>query len=421
MPHNGVVLRNVRLNDEQWLQLDFEDDTASATPFAVRMTRALAGQRCFVAAGPFQLTLDIGGKPAAHIARFTKELAGIIARNSRRQSPQTLAALFDRVNPYLVRVGSIPGEKRVDLLVGHMCNERCVFCTDVNQRSRKRLQPAAVWNEQLREMREKGAEHVLFVGNEPTLRNDLPEMIAYAKSVGYRDIELSTNGVRLSDRAYFQELLDAGMTSLSLSIHGYDEASEGINTGRPDLVKRRRQCLENFAALVGDHAAQTTRGVYLTTVTILTRYNLEHLARIVAYLDQFHCMYMKFCYPWILGSAADNFAQVVPSYVDVVHALEPIRARLEDPYQGIHVANLPPCIPTGWTSDRQDRKRIILPIGPSDTGGTQLMPRTKVVPMDPTLVHAPVCATCVMKTMCNGVSARYLEHYGSAGLAPILA
>ena len=66
-------------------------------------------------------------------------------------------------------------------------------------------------------------------------------------------------------------------------------------------------------------------------------------------------------------------------------------------------------------------KRIILPIGPSDTGGTQLMPRTKVVPMDPTLVHAPVCATCVMKTMCNGVSARYLEHYGSAGLAPILA
>ena len=35
-------------------------------------------------------------------------------------------------------------------------------------------------------------------GGEPSLRDDLPEIIALAKGIGYRNIELITNGIRIS-------------------------------------------------------------------------------------------------------------------------------------------------------------------------------------------------------------------------------
>jgi molybdenum cofactor biosynthesis enzyme MoaA len=42
---------------------------------------------------------------------------------------------------------------------------------------------------------------VLISGNEPTLRSDIPDIIAEAKRLGFVEIELSTAGVRLANRA----------------------------------------------------------------------------------------------------------------------------------------------------------------------------------------------------------------------------
>ena len=60
-----------------------------------------------------------------------------------------------------------------------------------------------------------------FSGGEPTLRDDLPALIAYARARGCRYTQLNTNGVRLAeDEAYVQALAEAGLSFVFLQFDG---------------------------------------------------------------------------------------------------------------------------------------------------------------------------------------------------------
>lgn len=48
-------------------------------------------------------------------------------------------------------------------------------------------------------------------GGEPTMRDDLPELTRYARSLGCEHIQLNTNGIRLAQEPdYARALRDAG-------------------------------------------------------------------------------------------------------------------------------------------------------------------------------------------------------------------
>lgn len=58
-----------------------------------------------------------------------------------------------------------------------------------------------------------GIPHVTFTGGEPTLREDLPALIAHAESNG-QVTGLMTDGLKLSSEAYLQSLLQTGLDHL---------------------------------------------------------------------------------------------------------------------------------------------------------------------------------------------------------------
>lgn len=55
-----------------------------------------------------------------------------------------------------------------------------------------------------------GIPHILFTGGEPTLREDLPELISHAEKNG-QVTGLITNGLKLSDTSYLNTLLQSGL------------------------------------------------------------------------------------------------------------------------------------------------------------------------------------------------------------------
>ncbi len=71
-----------------------------------------------------------------------------------------------------------------------------------------------------------GAPVVLFSGGEPLLREDLPELVAHAASVGLR-ASLSTNGT-LIDRPTARRLADAGASYIGVSIDGLAETNDAF-------------------------------------------------------------------------------------------------------------------------------------------------------------------------------------------------
>ncbi len=69
-----------------------------------------------------------------------------------------------------------------------------------------------------------GIPHVTFTGGEPTLREDLPELIAYAEAKGMVGGLLS-DGLKLADAEYLNTLLQTGLDHLLFILHPENEKS----------------------------------------------------------------------------------------------------------------------------------------------------------------------------------------------------
>ena len=66
--------------------------------------------------------------------------------------------------------------------------------------------------------------NIQLSGGEPTVRNDLPQIIEMGRSRGFAFIQLNTNGLRLArEEGYAQRLKDAGLSSVFLQFDGVSD------------------------------------------------------------------------------------------------------------------------------------------------------------------------------------------------------
>lgn len=84
-----------------------------------------------------------------------------------------------------------------------------------------------------------------FSGGEPTIREDLLELIEYANKVGFRHIEVNTNGIRLAQSIdYCRELVDAGAKAVYLQFDGLT-SDVYLKTRGLDLLEVKKRVIEN--------------------------------------------------------------------------------------------------------------------------------------------------------------------------------
>ena len=69
----------------------------------------------------------------------------------------------------------------------------------------------------LRSQKPVPAPAVQFSGGEPTMRDDLFEIIRTAKEMGFKQVQIATNGIKIAaTREYAQELKDTGLNTVYL-------------------------------------------------------------------------------------------------------------------------------------------------------------------------------------------------------------
>jgi len=91
-------------------------------------------------------------------------------------------------------------------------------------------------------------------GGEPTLRNDLPEIIRMAKKLGFSHVEVNTNGIRVAnDIEFYKSLLDAGVSTLYFQFDTLNPTNPGVWRQRLYDAKAysivRRRVIENARKL----------------------------------------------------------------------------------------------------------------------------------------------------------------------------
>ncbi|MGD0877772.1 MAG: radical SAM protein [Anaerolineales bacterium] len=174
---------------------------------------------------------------------------------------------------------------RLDLALTYRCNNDCAHCYNVEHPSLSRLSSGEArvkdelstgdWKLVLDRAWKMGVPHIIFTGGEPTLREDLPELIAHAEQNG-QITGLNTNARRLSDAQYVEKLVEAGLDHVQITL----ESNEmGIHDG-----------------MVRSHGAftQTVKGLqnalnnrlYVMTNTTMLRTNVDTIPTTLDFLAE---------------------------------------------------------------------------------------------------------------------------------------
>ena len=89
------------------------------------------------------------------------------------------------------------------------------------------------------------ADALQLSGGEPTVREDLPEIIKMAKELGFKHVEVNTNGLRMAlDKNYCRTLKEAGMSTVYLQFDGLTPEVYKFTRGI-DLVEVKKKVIEN--------------------------------------------------------------------------------------------------------------------------------------------------------------------------------
>ncbi len=163
---------------------------------------------------------------------------------------------------------------RMDLAITYRCNNDCTHCYNARERNFPELDTNQ-WKLILDQLWTLGIPHIVFTGGEATLRNDLPELIAHAESNG-QITGLNTNARRLSDKKYVQQLVDAGLDHVQITVESCDEQIHDQMMRVKGAFKQTIQGLKNVLA---------TR-LYVMTNTTMLRTNVHKIPDTLDFLAE---------------------------------------------------------------------------------------------------------------------------------------
>jgi radical SAM protein with 4Fe4S-binding SPASM domain len=186
---------------------------------------------------------------------------------------------LERIDPFST---PLMAPYRMDLALTYRCNNDCPHCYVARPTDYPEMNTAD-WKAVIDRVWEVGIPHVCFTGGEATLRPDLPELVAYAQDLGLVT-GLLTNGRRLSDATYVQELIAAGLDHVQITLESHAEAVHDTMVAAAGA----------WQDTVGGIRNTVAAGLYTTTNTTLTRENVPIIEETVAFIaglgvDSFAC------------------------------------------------------------------------------------------------------------------------------------
>src|SRR5437763_11097359 len=129
---------------------------------------------------------------------------------------------------------------KFEIQLGHLCNNRCVFCSSGQLTAMKvaRAVPVEPIIESLEAARAAGAWHLTFLGGEPTTHKRFLDALAKAVELGFEHIVIFTNGVMFPQPGFIDSVLALGRFEWRISIQGATDEAHVAVTGRADSFRR---------------------------------------------------------------------------------------------------------------------------------------------------------------------------------------
>ncbi len=229
----------------------------------------------------------------------------------------------------------------------HRCPLRCPYCSNPLQLDRRSGElDTATWKRVFTEADALGVLQLHLSGGEPTVRQDLAELVAHCTRLGLYT-NLITSGVLL-DAAKLNALADAGLDHVQLSLQDIDEINADEIGGLQGGHKRK---IEIGTAVV-------RAGLPLTINAVIHRRNIHSIEGMVDLALTMGARRIEIAHAQYHGWALLNRAALMPSEEDVLRAdrlVDALRVRhagriVIDTVVPDYYAEYPKACMGGWAS-----------------------------------------------------------------------
>jgi len=210
---------------------------------------------------------------------------------------------------------------RMDLALTFKCQNNCVHCYAGGPHETPELNTTQ-WKEIIDRLSQIGIFILTFTGGEPTLREDLAELLQYAQNRGMVT-GLITNGRKLKDKGYVKTLEKAGLDFVQVTLESHNPKIHDLMTAAEGSWKE---------TVVGIKNAVRSQ-IYVVTNTTLSKYNAPEFLRTIDYIKELGVAAFG-CNSLIYSGKANAVSQ---EFALPVEELEPLLTKIRDKAQQLNL------------------------------------------------------------------------------------
>ena len=341
------------------------------------------------------------GVDAAYLAAFgAGEIAAVPLEVSMDWKLKRINRLEERgVKNVSAFDNEVENQGRSLIRINGHCNMSCSFC--FIDRTVPDFETAGL-ERAIDELAIRNLDHLVLSGGEPTLHPDLDALIAHAKALGFRTVEIQSNGVKAAEMDYARRLADAGLDKITVSLHSVDPEHSDKITRLPHAFGKTMAAMHNFRKL----------GVLTQVAHVITKSNFKELPDTVRFLRREfpeETGRLSICFGIAQPISDLVYTWVMPRFDEVRPYLRQALDYCLETDVGfggmIGQGGYPPCMLDG---DLRYYERNLIYIYKSHDHDEQFH-------------KAPRCKECSFDAWCLGVRKDYVDTYGDAEIKPFRA
>jgi cyclic pyranopterin phosphate synthase len=289
----------------------------------------------------------------------------------------------------------------LDVILGYDCNLACDYCT-ITPAMRQRSLGAAHVLAEMRRARADGYDAIQLTGGEPTIRADLRGLVRAAKQLGFSSIKIQSNGLMWGVGHNVQRMVDAGANTFSVSIHAHEEEDYERLVRRDGTFHLMRRGVE----------ALVSRELDPSVDLIIKADSMARLADAVDWIADRGVRRVDLWYVSLTDANAEH-PESLPAMSAAMPHVRAALARARARQMTARSLHIPRCLlgddaAHAWDPARQG-VRVLTPDAVFDLALSKLTPQRFV----------PACEGCPERSVCSGLRADYLEHFGDGEIASV--
>lgn len=303
--------------------------------------------------------------------------------------------------------------QQVEIQLGHMCNNRCVFCVSGQRTADGEAGPMPIEPivAEIRAARARGHRKITLLGGEPTLQPGFLEIVRECARLGFDEVVVFTNGAKTANPDRIDEVLATGAkVAWRISIQGATEQTHERTTKKDGSFDRIRRTLDHLAA----------RAQRVSVNMCVVGSNYADVDRFAEWLPQANVwqLHLDLMRPLDAGRRTeDELREMMPPLRELTAPMERLARAMPIGFD-LNFGNVPYCVAPSllpWIHHDGERTETIA----IDAKDSLSRPWNKYLVKARDKVKPATCRACAYDDRCSGIYEHQARFHGMRDLVPI--